>query len=74
MNFGKLIEMELILLHTIGKIKETKKRTKKAAVVADLSNLVLDINTGKEKEEKEETKKPRKITKKAKKLIIEEDE
>jgi hypothetical protein len=68
-----------------AEIKETKKRTKKASVVADLSNLVLDINTSKEKgenpgekpeekEEKEETKKPRKITKKAKKLVIEEDE
>ena len=53
-------------------VKETKKRTKKASVVADLSNLVLDINTN--KEPIEETKKPQKITKKAKKLVIEEDE
>jgi len=62
-------------------VKETKKRTKKAAVVADLSNMVLDINTSKEnpekpedKEKPEETKKPRKITKKATKLIIEGDD
>lgn len=58
-------------------VKETKKRTKKSAVVADLSNMVLDINTSKEEEkekEKEEPKKPRKITKKATKLIIEGDD
>ena len=62
-------------------VKETKKRTKKAVAVADLSNLVLDINTSKANTEKpaeetkeKETKKPRKITKKATKLIIEGDD
>ena len=58
-------------------VKETKKRTKKAAVVADLSNLVLDINTSKEpttETKEKETKKPRKITKKATKLIIEDED
>ena len=51
-----------------NEVKDTKKRAKKEAVVADLSNMVLDIN-----ESKEEAKKPRKITKKATKLIIEDE-
>ena len=62
-------------------VKETKKRIKKAVVVADLANIVLDINTSKENKEipenpqkPEETKKPRKITKKATKLIIEDED
>ena len=51
-----------------NEVKDTKKRAKKEAVVADLSNMVLDINAS-----KEEAKKPRKITKKATKLIIEDE-
>jgi hypothetical protein len=51
-----------------NEVKTTKKQAKKEAVVADLSNMVLDIN-----ESKEEAKKPRKITKKATKLIIEDE-
>ena len=51
-----------------NEVKETKKRAKKEEVVADLSNMVLDINAS-----KEEAKKPRKITKKATKLIIEDE-
>jgi hypothetical protein len=68
----------------VTEMKEAKKRTKKEAVVADLSNMVLDINTSKDVKEKtkeqekteetKETKKPRKITKKATKLIIEGDD
>jgi hypothetical protein len=56
----------------INQNKETKKRAKKEAVTADLSNLVLDIDTSNGKPE--EIKKPRKITKKATKLLIEEDD